>query len=545
MMQTQILAKTTAPLWLKILVITIVGLSIFFRFNSLGQKIYCGDESWTSVAISGHTLNELKQEISDSKGVVPITIFNKYQHINTDRNVGDTVNYLVTSDPQHPPLYYVMLRIWVQIFGDSPTGIRSLSAVISLLIFPCVYWLCLELFESHLVGWVAIALFAVSPLQLYFAQEARQYGLWMVEILLSSIALLRSIRLGNLRNWIGYSLALTLGLYTHLFTILVAIAHGIYVLIQQQFRFTKVLGIYLIATVVAFVLFYPWLIVILSHIQTAINLTNGWSFKLIDNQLELISIFLVRVAQTFFDLNVNTAIGFSLSFSQEGSLFYSISELVFSLILLSGIIYFLIKSVDRIKIIFIVLLGFIPSIFLISFDLYSGGFRSIQIRYQLPLCISLEISVAYILCFYTLIENSWQQKIAKFAISALLVAGLVADVKFFQSESWWTQSSVKYIAETVQSIQKPENSLLVINQSPIDLGGILALSKYLPKLSLLVTANNYMESDLWNYNTIFFMHDNINLFHQIEQIKTYKLKTIRVLDPPTGGLWQFQKISNL
>ena len=545
MMQTQILAKTTAPLWLKILVITIVGLSIFFRFNSLGQKIYCGDESWTSVAISGHTLNELKQEISDSKGVVPITIFNKYQHINTDRNVGDTVNYLITSDPQHPPLYYVMLRLWVQIFGDSATGIRSLSAVISLLIFPCVYWLCLELFESHLVGWVAIALFAVSPLQLYFAQEARQYGLWMVEILLSSIALLRSIRLGNLRNWIGYSLALTLGLYTHLFTILVAIAHGIYVLIQQQFRFTKVLGIYLIATVVAFVLFYPWLIVILSHIQTAINLTNGWSFKLIDNQLELISIFLVRVAQTFFDLNVNTAIGFSLSFSQEGSLFYSISELVFSLILLSGIIYFLIKSVDRIKIIFIVLLGFIPSIFLISFDLYSGGFRSIQIRYQLPLCISLEISVAYILCFYTLIENSWQQKIAKFAISALLVAGLVADVKFFQSESWWTQSSVKYIAETVQSIQKPENSLLVINQSPIDLGGILALSKYLPKLSLLVTANNYMESDLWNYNTIFFMHDNINLFHQIEQIKTYKLKTIRVLDPPAGGLWQFQKISNL
>ena len=264
MMQTQILAKTTAPLWLKILVITIVGLSIFFRFNSLGQKIYCGDESWTSVAISGHTLNELKQEISDSKGVVPITIFNKYQHINTDRNVGDTVNYLITSDPQHPPLYYVMLRLWVQIFGDSATGIRSLSAVISLLIFPCVYWLCLELFESHLVGWVAIALFAVSPLQLYFAQEARQYGLWMVEILLSSIALLRSIRLGNLRNWIGYSLALTLGLYTHLFTILVAIAHGIYVLIQQQFRFTKVLGIYLIATVVAFVLFYPWLIVILS-----------------------------------------------------------------------------------------------------------------------------------------------------------------------------------------------------------------------------------------------------------------------------------------
>jgi hypothetical protein len=157
----------------------------------------------------------------------------------------------------------------------------------------------------------------------------------------------------------------------------------------------------------------------------------------------------------------------------------------------------------------------------------------------------LEISVAYILCFYTLIENSWQQKIGKFAISALLLMGLISDVKFFQSESWWTQSSVKYIAETVQSIQKSQNSLLVINQSPIDLGGILALSNYLPNLSLLVTSNEYVASDLDNYNSIFFMHNNINLFNQMEQIEAYKLKTIRVLDPPTGGLWQFQKISRL
>jgi uncharacterized membrane protein len=228
MNQSQLLTKTNPPSWLKILVIIFMGLSIFCRFTNLGQKIYSSDENWTSVAISGHTLDELKQEVSQNQGIIPISNFDKYQHINLDRGVADTVNYLITSDPQHPPLYYVMVRLWAQVFGDSSAGVRSLSAVISLLIFPTVYWLCLELFDSAVVGWLAMALIAVSPLQLYFAQEARQYTLWMVEILGSSAALLRAMRQENKSNWALYSLSLVLGLYTHLFTGLIMISHGIY-----------------------------------------------------------------------------------------------------------------------------------------------------------------------------------------------------------------------------------------------------------------------------------------------------------------------------
>jgi uncharacterized membrane protein len=47
----QLLAKANTPTWVKILVISLMGLGIFFRFAHLGQKIYCCDESWTSVAI--------------------------------------------------------------------------------------------------------------------------------------------------------------------------------------------------------------------------------------------------------------------------------------------------------------------------------------------------------------------------------------------------------------------------------------------------------------------------------------------------------------
>ncbi|OHY35392.1 hypothetical protein [Cylindrospermopsis raciborskii] len=61
MHHSQLITKINPPTWLKILVIILLSLSIFLRFTNLGQKIYCGDENWTSVAISGHTVTELQE----------------------------------------------------------------------------------------------------------------------------------------------------------------------------------------------------------------------------------------------------------------------------------------------------------------------------------------------------------------------------------------------------------------------------------------------------------------------------------------------------
>ncbi|MBN3898054.1 MAG: glycosyltransferase family 39 protein [Nostoc sp. NOS(2021)] len=538
----QLLAKANPPTWLKILIIILIGLGIFFRFAHLGQKTYCCDESWTSVAISGHTVAELKQEISNHQGTIPITIFDKYQHINPDRGVVDTVNYLITSDPQHPPLYYVMVRLWAQVFGDSPTGVRSLSALISLLIFPSVYWLCLELFESPVVGWVAMGLIAVSPLQLFFAQEARQYSLWMVEILVSSAALLRTIRQEKKANWAVYFLTLILGLYTHLFTVLVMIAHGIYVVIQQQFRFTKTLLNYLLVSIAAFLMLLPWLIVIVTHISTALELTSGFAVKRIDNPFELIAIFLIRVTRILFDLNLTSDIAVFNSLAVEGYLIYSIPTLIFSLSLIIYLGYFFAKMPKNKTSLLIFLLGGFPGLLLIISDLIYGGTRSLQVRYQLPLYLSLEIILAYVLVFQIFQEHNWQIKIPQFIIVGLFIAGLVSDARFFQAENWWTQSDGQFIRETGQVLNQSQRPLLVINDSPVNLGGILTLSHYLPKVRLLRVADERLLPIAQDYSHILFMQNNSSLFHQMEQDITYSLKVIQVLNPPPGGLWQFDKI---
>ena len=542
MNQSQLLTKTNPPSWLKILVIIFMGLSIFCRFTNLGQKIYSSDENWTSVAISGHTLNELKQEVSQNQGIIPISNFDKYQHINLDRGVADTVNYLITSDPQHPPLYYVMVRLWAQVFGDSPAGVRSLSAIISLLIFPTVYWLCLELFDSAVVGWLAMALIAVSPLQLYFAQEARQYTLWMVEILGSSAALLRAMKQENKINWALYSLSLVLGLYTHLFTFLIMISHGIYVIIQQQFHFTKTFINYLISTIAAFLIFLPWLLVFITHLQTALALTSGFGIKYINNPFELIAIFLDRVTRIFFDLNFTTSIILA-RFTDEGSLYYSITSLILSLILIIYSLFLLVRNYQNKAYLFIFLLGGFPSLLLMVYDITSGGSRSLQVRYQLPLYLCLEITVAYLLsfAFQILQEQLWRRKIAQLLMVLFLLAGLVSDVTFFQARSWWTQSSSRLIIQTIQTMNKSESPLLVINNARINLGGILALSHYSPKVPLLPVADNEIMQIPENYHQIFFIQNNSRSFHQMEQDEKYAEKAIIVLDIPPGGLWEFEK----
>ena len=289
------------PNWLKILVICLLVLTIFFRLAHPGQRIYWYDESFTSLAISGHTLDEVKQEVFHGE-IINISALDKYQHINPDRGVGDTINYLVTSDPQHPPLYYSMVRLWAQIFGDSIGGVRSLSAVISLLIFPSIYWLCLELFSAPIVAWVALLLIAVSPLEVFFAQEARQYCLWMVTILLSTAALLRAMRRDTKVSWALYTLTLTLSFYTHLLSALVAFAHGIYVAIRQKFSFHKTSINYLVSAIISLLLFIPWLTILISKFNTALKLTTRWPVEL--NYIEKIVIFLGRATQLFFDINL-------------------------------------------------------------------------------------------------------------------------------------------------------------------------------------------------------------------------------------------------
>ncbi|WP_444980646.1 glycosyltransferase family 39 protein, partial [Microseira wollei] len=140
------------PRWLHFFIIIVLVLGIFFRFVNLDRKVFWNDEIGTLSIISGYT--DYKGALNGK--IITISDLRKYQRPDPEISVIDIVQNVARFDPHISILYYVIARFWVEWFGSSVAVMRSLSALIGLLVFPCLYWLCLELFQSSLVGWVAV-----------------------------------------------------------------------------------------------------------------------------------------------------------------------------------------------------------------------------------------------------------------------------------------------------------------------------------------------------------------------------------------------------
>ena len=78
-------------------------------------------------------------------------------------------------NPGNPPLYYSVLHGWLR-FGDSEAALRIPSMVFGVLTIPLVYALGRTI-RDHRLGLVAALLFAISPFQVWYSQEARGYSL--------------------------------------------------------------------------------------------------------------------------------------------------------------------------------------------------------------------------------------------------------------------------------------------------------------------------------------------------------------------------------
>jgi uncharacterized membrane protein len=168
-------------------------LGVFFRFYGLGHKLLWHDELATRVFAAGYTVEEWKAALYTGE-IFDVSEVQKYQRHNPSRSVAEATRDLAENDPQHPPLYYVLTRIWVTLFGDGLGTLRALSAWVSLLCLGGMYWLSRELFDSPRAAWMSVALLSLSPFFVLYAQEAREYALWTLLILLSNAGLLWAIR---------------------------------------------------------------------------------------------------------------------------------------------------------------------------------------------------------------------------------------------------------------------------------------------------------------------------------------------------------------
>ncbi len=91
-----------------------------------------------------------------------------------------------------PPLYYLLLHGWIQVFGSGDVAVRALSGVFSVATLPIAWW-CGRRLGGRRLGWVAVLVFASSPYAIRYATESRMYSMQMFLVLAGYLALVRAL----------------------------------------------------------------------------------------------------------------------------------------------------------------------------------------------------------------------------------------------------------------------------------------------------------------------------------------------------------------
>lgn len=144
-----------------------------------------------------------------------------------------------TASDVHPPLYYVLLRGWRELLGESEFGLRSFSAFAGVLTVAATVALAQFFFPTskrgQTAGIVVVAaglMAAINPTLVYYSQETRMYAMLALVSSLSTLTLLGWLYAGRRWPWaLAYVLVTTAGLYTHYFYPAMFVLQGLIVLV--------------------------------------------------------------------------------------------------------------------------------------------------------------------------------------------------------------------------------------------------------------------------------------------------------------------------
>jgi mannosyltransferase len=147
----------------------------------------------------------------------------------SDRPLGDIPHALRLDGS--PPVYYLLLHVWMSVFGTSEEATRALSVLCALLAIPVAWWAANNLFGPR-AAWMAAVLTATNPFLTRFAQEARMYALLALLALIACGAFGRAFTgedsIRARRPWaICLAVTLALMLYTHNWALFFATSCGV------------------------------------------------------------------------------------------------------------------------------------------------------------------------------------------------------------------------------------------------------------------------------------------------------------------------------
>jgi uncharacterized membrane protein len=507
----------------------LLALGLFFRFVNLDKKIYLLDEMLTSFRISGYSAKELSEDLLGGREIT-VQDIQKYQRINPERSLLHTIGSLAIEDPKQPPLYFILARVWAELFGDSIRAIRSLSAFISLFVIPSLYWLCRELFESRRIASLAIALMSVSLFHVLYAQEARPYSLLILTTVLSSAALLRAMRLTTGRSWAFYTLTLFAGIYAHTLFAVVLVAHGIYAAILKKVALEKFFP-YLVASLAAVAAFLPWSLLMLFGLLRLQDVT-GWITATEAVHLDRLN----RWTVVFSSVSIDTAGALVLNtkYGLDNSWIRLIRLPV--LVLIGYSLYFLYhKSSTRIWL-FVFTLSGTSVIGLIFSDLTLGWQTSGHPQFLSSYYLAILLSVAYLLATQIVSPKVSKRRVWQTITVILIASGVASCALRSRAATWWNKDAAYGSPQVARLINQSTHPLLIATSDSRSIINVFLLSNVLdPRVRILLIADSNELKIRDDFTDVFLLNPNERLRQRLER-GDYRIEATHVSE-----LWRLAK----
>lgn len=209
----------------------------------------------------------------------------------------------------NPPLHFLLLHGWIELFGIGPYSVRSLSLLVSLISVFCLYKFGRKLWKKEFVV-LLIGLFIFSRLNHYVAVEARMYGLFTLFFILV-ISTFYSFLFENKRVYVQLGLWNALLLYSHYLGGIVVLLEGfIFIYFVSSWSKQKIIH-GLLALAIGVILYLPGLSIYLNraaHFQAngswvpPAQISDLWTnlVKLMNNEFTLISSVLMVILVIVF-----------------------------------------------------------------------------------------------------------------------------------------------------------------------------------------------------------------------------------------------------
>jgi uncharacterized membrane protein len=213
-------------------------------YSLFGSSMWVDDVS-SIAAASGHSLDVRLdgmapgETYADPPGPAPASSYLKYIQPQPGNNLWRVASDTFAQET-HPPLFSLLLHLWMRLFGYTVSAGRAFSLLFGLAAIPVLFSLAEQL-AGETAAWIACLLYAMAPLQAQLATQVRGYTLTCFLVLVTGLLTFEILERGpdprkvQSLIWLGVA-----GMLTHYYFVIYSFLQGLALLTQRRLFRTAV-----------------------------------------------------------------------------------------------------------------------------------------------------------------------------------------------------------------------------------------------------------------------------------------------------------------